>query len=207
MHNATYYSVSKTSFKYNRYELEHKVSNISFQAGKLINYANRLTDTVSNFVSANSTNLASRFKESAVNSVNHIGADIVSFFFDEENAMTTNKAKTVLVKGDHIRILLYDKKSGYAFYHHGLYGGDGVVYEYNGRYPSEDMYTIEKCSLESFARGKKIFIDNRERPLYSPDEIIARAESRVGEKFYGLYANNCENYVTWCRCGAPLLLS
>lgn len=39
--------------------------------------------------------------------------------------------------------------------------------------------------------------------LYSPDETIARAKSRLGEKQYNLGFNNCEHYAVWCKTGLP----
>ena len=32
-------------------------------------------------------------------------------------------------------------------------------------------------------------------------EVIKRARSRVNETWYDLLKNNCEHFVTWCKCG------
>ena len=37
--------------------------------------------------------------------------------------------------------------------------------------------------------------------LYSPEETIRRAQSRLGEKAYDLVTNNCEHYAIWCKTG------
>lgn len=37
--------------------------------------------------------------------------------------------------------------------------------------------------------------------LYQPEEAIARARSRLGEKEYGLFKNNCECFVNWAITG------
>ena len=37
--------------------------------------------------------------------------------------------------------------------------------------------------------------------LYSPNETIARAKGRLGEKTYNLLTNNCEHYAIWCKTG------
>lgn len=37
--------------------------------------------------------------------------------------------------------------------------------------------------------------------LYSPDETIRRARSRLGERAYDLGLNNCEHYAVWCKTG------
>lgn len=37
--------------------------------------------------------------------------------------------------------------------------------------------------------------------LYSPEETITRARSRLGERAYDLVTNNCEHYAIWCKTG------
>ncbi len=37
--------------------------------------------------------------------------------------------------------------------------------------------------------------------LYSPEETIARARSRLGEDRYHLVVNNCEHFAIWCKTG------
>lgn len=37
--------------------------------------------------------------------------------------------------------------------------------------------------------------------LYTPEETIARARSRLGENEYSLLFNNCEHYAIWCKTG------
>lgn len=37
--------------------------------------------------------------------------------------------------------------------------------------------------------------------LYSPEETIARAKSRLGEDQYNLVMNNCEHFAIWCKTG------
>jgi len=38
-------------------------------------------------------------------------------------------------------------------------------------------------------------------PDTSPDAVVARAESRVGERGFDVWLNNCEHFATWCRTG------
>ena len=180
-------SVSFIPNKHNRHAWEKKLRNMNGLTGKAVNAINRITDTVGNVCTAN----------------------IAYYFSGKESSLSVEEARFMLTKSDHIRVPLYNKKRGPFghFYHHGIYCGDGVVIEFNGRYPSVDQYTIEECSLESFARGRLIEVDNREPSYYSPDEIVARAKSRLGERGYHLVYNNCETFATWCRCGSPLPLS
>ncbi|MBD5133059.1 MAG: lecithin retinol acyltransferase family protein [Clostridiales bacterium] len=44
-------------------------------------------------------------------------------------------------------------------------------------------------------------IRETEYHLYSPEETIARAKSRLGEENYNLAANNCEHFALWCKTG------
>lgn len=37
--------------------------------------------------------------------------------------------------------------------------------------------------------------------LYSPEETVARAKSRLGEQKYTLPFNNCEHFAIWCKTG------
>lgn len=37
--------------------------------------------------------------------------------------------------------------------------------------------------------------------LYSPEETIRRARSRLGERKYDLALNNCEHFALWCKTG------
>ena len=37
--------------------------------------------------------------------------------------------------------------------------------------------------------------------LYSPEETVARARSRIGETGYNLLTNNCEHFAIWCKTG------
>jgi Lecithin retinol acyltransferase len=36
---------------------------------------------------------------------------------------------------------------------------------------------------------------------YSPEEIVRRARSRLGESDYRLLTNNCEHFCNWCLSG------
>lgn len=40
--------------------------------------------------------------------------------------------------------------------------------------------------------------------IYSPEETIRRAESRLGEATYNLALNNCESYAMWCKTGVNI---
>ncbi len=37
--------------------------------------------------------------------------------------------------------------------------------------------------------------------LYSPEETVQRARSKIGERQYNLLFNNCEHFAVWCKTG------
>lgn len=37
--------------------------------------------------------------------------------------------------------------------------------------------------------------------LYSPEETVQRARSRLGERNYNIVTNNCEHFAIWCKTG------
>lgn len=42
---------------------------------------------------------------------------------------------------------------------------------------------------------------NRDFKIYSPEETVKRAMSRIGESNYNLVLNNCEHFAIWCKTG------
>ena len=40
--------------------------------------------------------------------------------------------------------------------------------------------------------------------LYTPEQTVRRAESRLGEATYNLALNNCESYAMWCKTGVNI---
>lgn len=98
-------------------------------------------------------------------------------------------------KGDHITV-------SHTFYqHHAIYMGNGRVIQYGGgSLRSLNTNKIECIDFEDFAAGGKVSVI--ESPvIFPPEEIIERAQRRIGEKEYLLFTNNCEHFVYWCRTG------
>ena len=56
---------------------------------------------------------------------------------------------------------------------------------------------INNFGLETF------LFHSQRRPchVYSADETIRRARSRLGEEAYNLFENNCEHFAIWCKTG------
>ncbi len=96
-------------------------------------------------------------------------------------------------KGDHLTV------SRGTYSHHALDLGDGRVMQYGSR-PGEKSARVEVVDKETFSQGSVARVVGKTTP-YSPDEIVARAWSRVGEQNYSLIWDNCEHFVNWCRIG------
>lgn len=45
------------------------------------------------------------------------------------------------------------------------------------------------------------WLQKSQMQIYSPNETVRRARSRIGEKRYNLLLNNCEHFAIWCKTG------
>ena len=45
------------------------------------------------------------------------------------------------------------------------------------------------------------FLRDFDSKLYSPEETVQRARSKLGESEYNLFLNNCEHFAIWCKTG------
>lgn len=84
--------------------------------------------------------------------------------------------------------------------HHGIYLGDGKVAHYSGLSTSLQAGPIEVTDLDHFGNGRPIWVQ-QEQCMFSNEEIIVRALSRVGESQYKILSNNCEHFCNWCING------
>lgn len=41
----------------------------------------------------------------------------------------------------------------------------------------------------------------KEYHIYSPEETVNRAKTKIGERMYNLLINNCEHFAIWCKTG------
>ncbi len=93
---------------------------------------------------------------------------------------------------------------------------DRKLYQYYGIYINENEVIsymlnneIKITSLEEFLDNSKVYYavelhesnDVKNYKLFSAEETIARAKSRLGEKKYDVLKNNCEHFVVWCKTG------
>jgi len=88
---------------------------------------------------------------------------------------------------------------GYA--HHGVYVGDGKVVHYAGLSRVWLARPVEEVSMAEFAQGRAIWVQPHTNPRFTPEEIVARAKSRLGEDDYRVASNNCEHFCEWCVQG------
>jgi len=93
------------------------------------------------------------------------------------------------------------KTSRRGYTHHGIYVGHDRVVHYSGLSGFWHCGPVEEVSLSRFAVGRPIQVVNRDRASYSPQEIVRRARSRIGESDYRLLTNNCEHFCNWCVSG------
>jgi len=85
-----------------------------------------------------------------------------------------------------------------GFAHHGIYAGDGRVVHYGALMYDIIRTPVEEVSFEQFAEGRPVFVVQHGESCFHADEVIRRARSRLGEKRYRLFSNNCEHFVEWC---------
>lgn len=103
-------------------------------------------------------------------------------------------------KGDVIRVSVI-RKPGFGPNHYGVYDGNDGVYHFAGE-NIRDVY-VKYSSLDDFEDGGRVVVDSYPGKKYSPEQIIQRAQSKLGSDFggYNLYSNNCEHFAFWCVTG------
>lgn len=85
--------------------------------------------------------------------------------------------------------------------HHGIYLGDYRVIHYSGLSDGLKAGPIEIVSLAYFKQDSDVVVRRYKNPKYHGDDVVRRAESRLGEDDYDLQANNCEHFCTWAVTG------
>ena len=88
-----------------------------------------------------------------------------------------------------------------GYVHHGIHVGSLRVVHYAGWSRALLRGPLEEVSLADFAGGREVSVKSTSRAQYAPDEIVARARSRLGENGYRLATNNCEHFCEWCLSG------
>ncbi len=109
------------------------------------------------------------------------------------------------IKSSGMRIIWQQFFDGFPTYrHYGIDIGDGTAVHFRGtlNFIQADA-SIQRTSIRDFGMSDKIIIARDVHPTYSPDEIVARALSKVGTDFGGYHflSNNCEHFANWCATG------
>lgn len=84
--------------------------------------------------------------------------------------------------------------------HHGIYAGNGRVLHYAGLAHGWRRGPVEEVSLEEFARGRDIRV-RHDAARFDHREVLERARSRLGERYYRIMSNNCEHFCGWALQG------
>lgn len=102
-----------------------------------------------------------------------------------------------MARGDQIYVMRELAGIPGVYEHHGIDCGDGTVIHYR---KTGDEAVVARTTFETFAQGNPVY--PKLQPVsFVPDVVLERAESRLGERRYDLFYNNCEHFVTWCKTG------
>jgi hypothetical protein len=119
-------------------------------------------------------------------------------YFEAQQASPAALSANPWRPGDHLRVRRFVQGDGASFDHHGIYAGDGQVIEFDGPVSSG---VIRETTIADFGRsGQPVERVDSER-RFAPEEVVARARSRIGEQGYNLVLHNCEHFAHWARCG------
>lgn len=87
-----------------------------------------------------------------------------------------------------------------VYQHHGIACGDGTVIHFGRGIFDKENAVVERVDLETFSKSKPIKVVDS--PItFRAAQVVKRAISRLGEKSYDLWDNNCEHFARWCRSG------
>ncbi len=87
-----------------------------------------------------------------------------------------------------------------TYQHHGIACGDQQVIHFGRGIFDAANAVVELVSISTFSADKPIQIVDS-KLAFEKSEVVDRARSRIGEKGYDLWNNNCEHFVNWCRSG------
>ncbi|MEM6450790.1 MAG: lecithin retinol acyltransferase family protein [Cyanobacteria bacterium P01_D01_bin.105] len=99
-----------------------------------------------------------------------------------------------MARGD--QVYAFREIVGIPYEHHGIDCGDGTIIHYSKIGEAQ----ISRTPRATFARGGTVYTKAVSTALIS-DIVVQRAESRLGERQYDLFFNNCEHFADWCKTG------
>lgn len=101
-----------------------------------------------------------------------------------------------MTRGDQIYVMRPFAGLQGVYEHHGIDCGDGTVIHYR----KTEEAAVTRTSLAAFAAGNPIY-KKHQTLAFIPEDVVRRAESRLGERQYNLVSNNCEHFANWCKTG------
>ena len=111
-----------------------------------------------------------------------------------------------MARGDHIYIHS-TTSSGIPFQHHAIDMGDGTVIHLAPEtglpfaiYDESENFSVRRDPFEKFAGEAEVHTFEHVTSL-PVDQVVANAESKIGESGYHLLDKNCEHFATWCATG------
>lgn len=96
------------------------------------------------------------------------------------------------------------------YYHYGIFAAEDQVIQFG--LPDDPMRKAEQIrvlssDIDTFLQGGELEVavmDRTERRrMYRPQQIVERAQQRLGEGGYDILHNNCEHFVHECVFGQP----
>ncbi len=102
-----------------------------------------------------------------------------------------------MARGDHIRV----RRCGGLYWHHGIDIGDGTVVHYSGEPLRVRDACVCRVTLEEFLHGGVAEVVRYPVERRPAADVVADALSRLGERRYGVWWNNCEHFATHCKTG------
>jgi hypothetical protein len=99
-----------------------------------------------------------------------------------------------MARGDH---LAADRGT---YFHHAIDLGDGRVIHYRGTLGEKSDASVRIDPMERFTSGCRTFAVEY-GTCATADDVVTRALSRLGERDYSLFNNNCEHFARWCKTG------
>ena len=90
---------------------------------------------------------------------------------------------------------------GLPYNHCGVYEGGGYVIHYaapDGSEIRQENAVVHRTTLAKFKDNCDLKVIDFPQG-FSASETLRRAQSRVGEKSYNFFTNNCDHFATWCK--------
>lgn len=94
------------------------------------------------------------------------------------------------------------------YYHYGIFVSEENIIQFGYRDNSDispDEICVVSTDISQFSQGEIVeaqkLTHREEKTRKPPEEIVAVATSRLGERGYNILSNNCEHFVNECTYG------